>query len=176
MPTFQRSASSDEELWQAVRRRQELLDQKTPSSASLDDPVSFWTKQRPRYLFSGLMRCGTCGGGFSKISAAHFGCSGARNKGETVCSNRLTIRRDRLENTVLDGLRERLMDPAIYEAFATAFVAEWNRLAGSRATDRAALEAERLRVDRQIARLVDAIADGTPARLVGDKLAALERR
>ena len=32
----------------------------------------FWSKQRPRYLFSGLMRCGVCGGGFSKISAGAF--------------------------------------------------------------------------------------------------------
>ena len=39
------------------------------------------------------MRCGVCGGGFSKISSAHFGCSAARNKGPTVCTNLRTIRR-----------------------------------------------------------------------------------
>ena len=41
--------------------------------ASTDDaPLPFWSKRRPRYLFSGLMRCGVCGGGFSKISAGAF--------------------------------------------------------------------------------------------------------
>jgi site-specific DNA recombinase len=45
--------------------------------------VVAWEREirRASYLFSGLMRCGVCGGGFSKISAAHFGCSTARNKG-----------------------------------------------------------------------------------------------
>ena len=166
----------EEELWQAARDRQQALEHGGTSEKARPGHAAFWSKQRPRYLFSGLMRCGVCGGGFSKISAAHFGCSGARNKGETVCGNRLTIRRDRLERTVLDGLRVRLMDPTVYEVFAGAFVAEWNRLAGSRAAVRTELQAERVRIDRQIGRLVDAIADGTPPALVRDRLIILEKR
>ena len=72
------------------------------------------------------MRCGVCGGGFAKISADHFGCSTARNKG--TCTNLLTIRRDVLEATVLDALRHRLMDPELFEVFVAEFTAEWNRL------------------------------------------------
>ena len=68
------------------------------------------------------MRCGVCGGGFSKISAAHFGCSTARNKG--TCDNLLTIRRDVLEATVLDALRHRLMDPELFALFVAEFTAE----------------------------------------------------
>jgi len=74
------------------------------------------------------MRCGACGGGFSKVSAAHFGCSTAREKGATICANRLTVRRDVLEATVLGALRERLMDPKVFEDFVAGFTAEWNRL------------------------------------------------
>jgi len=48
-----------------------------------------------RYLLSGLLICGSCGGGFSTISQHHNGCSTARNKG--TCDNLLTIRRDILE-------------------------------------------------------------------------------
>lgn len=43
--------------------------------------------RRPNYLLSGLLKCGTCGGGFSKISQSHYGCSAARNKG--TCDNLL---------------------------------------------------------------------------------------
>ena len=43
--------------------------------------------RRPNYLLSGLLKCGTCGGGFSKISQSHYGCSTARNKG--TCDNLL---------------------------------------------------------------------------------------
>jgi hypothetical protein len=86
----------------------------------------FWDRRRPRYLFSGLMRCGVYGGGFAKISQHHFGCSTARNKG--TCTNLLTIRRDLLEATVLDALRHRLMEPELYAVFVAEFTAEWNRL------------------------------------------------
>lgn len=164
-----------EELWAAAKARQAELEHRTPSGM-LSKPAPFWSKQRPRYLFSGLMRCGVCGGGFSKISAAHFGCSAARNKGPTTCTNLRTIRRDDLENTVLDALRERLMDPELFKAFAGAFVAEWNRLQAAMTADHEARRAEFDRVRRQIERLVDALADGTPAAAVRGRLTTLEAR
>ncbi len=169
------------ELWDAVKARQATLENRgaktTNESADADPaPAPFWSKQRPRYLFSGLMRCGVCGGGFSKISAAHFGCSTARNKGDSVCANRLTIRRDVLEATVMDGLRHRLMDPALFKVFALEFTAEWNRLQADAGASLAALRAEHDRVVRQIERLVDALADGAPAERIKQKLRDLERR
>ena len=102
----------------------------TPDRAGQHCPTTeggikaFWSKQRPRYLLSGLMVCGVCSGGFSKMSQNHFGCSTARNKGPTACTNRLTIRRDRLEVDVLDGLRHRLMDLELFATFVAAFTAE----------------------------------------------------
>lgn len=104
-------------LWTAVKERQAKLEHRDTGTGAAGDPRPFWSQQRPRYLFSGLMRCGVCGGGFSKVSAAHFGCSTARNKGPTACTNRLGIRRDVLEATVLDGLRGRLMDPELFRLF-----------------------------------------------------------
>jgi hypothetical protein len=121
------------------------------------------------------MRCGICGGGFSKISAAHFGCSTARNKGETVCGNRLSIRRDALEATVMDGLRNQLMDPDL-KVFAQEFAAEWNRLQAEAGANISRVRIERERVCRQIDRLVDALADGEPAARLTGKLQELESR
>lgn len=169
-------------LWRAVKERQAALEARRTSDGPRDVSASsviskpFWSKQRPRYLFSGLMRCGVCGGGFSKISAAHFGCSTARNKGTTQCANRLTIRRDVLEATVIDGLKSRLMDPDLFKIFAKTFVDEWNRLQSESGAERARLSAERDRIERQIDRLVDAIADGSPAERLTEKLRGLEQR
>lgn len=91
----------DDALWHAVRTRQDLASHRAGGNAgpSPDDTraCAFWSKQRPRYLFSGLIRCGVCGGGFSKISKDHFGCSTARNKGATACTHVQTVRQDRLE-------------------------------------------------------------------------------
>ena len=87
----------DHELWNDVKARQAGAHRATAPAAP---KTGFWDRRRPRYLFSGLMTCGTCGGGFSKISANLFGCSTARNKG--TCTNRINIRRDVLEATILD--------------------------------------------------------------------------
>ena len=85
-----------QELWDLAKARQARLDHRDNDKPSETQPAPnpFWSQQRPRYLFSGLIRCDECGGGFSKISQLHFGCSTARNKGSTACINRLGIRRD----------------------------------------------------------------------------------
>lgn len=129
----------DQALWDAVRARQGAL-----KSKGTDTPV--WDRRRPRYLFSGLMRCGCCGSGFSKISADAFGCSAARNKGPAVCANRLTIKRDVLEAKVLDALSNHLMDPELVRLFCEEYVAERNRLAAEADASRAVLDGELARV------------------------------
>ena len=166
-----------QELWEAAKARQSRLDAQVSDKAPPGSKgAAFWSKQRPRYLFSGLMRCGVCGSGFLKISATHFGCSGARNKGPTTCTSLRAIRQDVLESTVLEGLRQRLMDPAAYKAFAEEFTAEWNRLQMEPTGDHAARVAELERTVRQIERMVDAIANGTAASAISARLNALEQR
>jgi DNA invertase Pin-like site-specific DNA recombinase len=50
-----------EELWNAAKARQQALDAKAEVAAPDGGAkAAFWSKQRPRYLFSGLMRCGQC--------------------------------------------------------------------------------------------------------------------
>src|SRR6516164_581625 len=86
----------------------------------------FWSMVRPKYLLSGLLRCGACGGAYTKINANLFGCATARNKG--TCNNRVNIRRDAIEQIVLKGLKQRLMDPELFRAFVEEFAREFNRL------------------------------------------------
>jgi DNA invertase Pin-like site-specific DNA recombinase len=165
----------DQDLWEAVKQRQCALGGPR-STVEERRSAPFWSKQRPRYLFSGLMRCGVCNGGFSKISAHHFGCSTARNKGPAACTNLRTIRCDELEDTVLSALRERLMEPGLFKVFAEEFTAEWNRLQGQASAEQASRAGEVHRVRQQINRLVDAITEGTPAAAVRERLATLEQR
>ena len=168
-----------DELWQSVKTRQAQLDRhghETVDSGGNATQGGFWSKRRPRYLFSGLMHCGQCGGGFSKISAEHFGCSTARNKGLTACSNRLTIRRDTLEATVLSALRERLMDPEIFRAFVAGFTQTWNQLQAEASAGLASKRQELARIGQQIERGVDAIVNGTALTGLSERLMALEAR
>ena len=160
----------DDSLWTQVKARQGAA--ALPRGENRGMALS--KANRPRYLFSGMLTCGACGGGMSMISATHIGCSAARNKG--TCENRRTIARAELERRVLGALSSRLMDPELFAVFCEEFTAETNRMrrkAAAQVTDRAN---ELARVTAAIDRLVQAIIDGTPARAVKEKLDALEAR
>ena len=177
----------DDALWEAAKARQAALDAKGDSVAADAAATNgardgqgqqrvFWSKQRPRYLFSGLMACGECGGGFSKISVSHFGCSTARNKGPTGCSNRLTVRRDVLEETVLGALRDRLMDPELFRVFVEEFRLAWNRLQAGVSAELEGKRAELGRLGQQIERAVDAVLNGMASPTLRERLERLEGR
>jgi hypothetical protein len=121
-----------------------------------------------------LIKCGTCGGGYVQISKTHLGCATARNK--RTCNNRLGIGRETLEQTILNGLKQHLMEPELFKEFCTEFIKEVNRLRQDQAGERSALEAELARIARRVRKMVDAIADGVPARSVKNELLGLEAR
>ena len=155
----------DQPLWDKAKARQGKLDK-------MNKP--FWAKQRPRNLFSGLIKCGVCGGGVSMASQTHMGCSSARNKG--TCSNRRTIHRERLEEDVLSALQGHLMDPELCEVFCEEYTKHMNRL---RMDHNASLECHRRefeKVKRRLSQMVDAIADGAPVAPIKDKMHELENR
>jgi site-specific DNA recombinase len=161
----------DQNLWDRVKARQASSHKNTRPDLK-ERP--FWDRKRPRFLLSGLARCGVCGASFVKISANLFGCAAARNQG--TCTNRLNIRRDALEVIVLDGLKSRLMDPELFKVFAQEFVAEVNRLRGNESAKAEQLKRDRNMVEKRIRRIVDAIAEGVPARSLKDELIAMEQR
>ncbi len=161
----------DDELWERVKQRQEKT-----RSRIIKGPGNIRSEKarRPRYLLSGLIKCGACGGGFSMNGANRYACSTARNK--DTCSNRLTIRRDELEARVLDGLRKELMHPDLVKAFIDEFHREVNRLAADRDFDRNRLVRDLEKTNRDLKRIVQAIKDGIPALTLKDELMGLEER
>ena len=171
----------DDELWQAVKARQAAARKRTAQKASAQDDdtqpphkTGFWTNQRPKHLLTGLMRCGACGGGYVKISSTQFGCATARNKG--TCDNRLNIRVDRLDDIVLSGLKTRLMNPELYQEFLASYIAERNRILAQRNAHYTSAQAELAKLKTRQKVLVQALADGVPARTVKDEMIALEAR
>ncbi len=167
----------ENELWQAVKDRQNGSRQRTAKTAKAalsPQQVGFWSHQRPKHLLTGLARCGCCGGGYTKISATLFGCATSRNKG--TCDNRLNIRVEALDEIVLSGLKGRLMDPGIYEEFLKGFIAERNTILAQRNAQYISAEAELAKLKARQKVLIQALADGIPARTVKDEMIALEAR
>jgi DNA invertase Pin-like site-specific DNA recombinase len=165
----------DDALWEAAKARQAVL--KRPHARDASGENAFRDRRRPKYLLSGLTKCGCCGGGYSMISASHVGCSTARNKG--TCENRQSIRRVELEERVLGALRHHLMDPTLFREFCDEFTREMNRL---RMEGRSALDAGRAemkRIDRELDTLVDMIlahGKGAAADRLHSKMLRLEAR
>ncbi|MEM7530529.1 MAG: recombinase family protein [Pseudomonadota bacterium] len=160
----------DDALWEKVKDRQGAM----RASKHADNDPGYWDRRRPRYLFSGLMRCGVCGGGVINFNKTRVGCATARNKG--TCSNRTSIARAELEEMVLEGLEQHLMTPALTEIFCRAYTEYMNQLAAEQNAGRDAAKTELERVERDLDKLIEAILDGVPGARLKDKIAALETR
>jgi site-specific DNA recombinase len=68
------------------------------------------------------------------------------------------------------------MDPAIYKEFLAAFIAETNTILAQQNAHIEAAKAELGRIKIRLKALVNALADGLPARSVRDEMLALEVR
>ncbi|MFL4469039.1 recombinase family protein [Tateyamaria armeniaca] len=160
----------DQDLWDAVKKRQKSLSFDTTPTSS--NPMN--DRRRPKHLFAGFIKCGCCGGGYSLISKDLLGCAASRNKG--TCDNRLNIRRDALEASILNGLRKHLMSPELFNEFCAEFTREVNRLRIERGADLAGWRSELEKVDRELDKMVDAILQGFPPAKLKDKAEKLEAR
>jgi site-specific DNA recombinase len=83
------------------------------------------TKRSEKYLFSGLLYCGVCGGTIRIIDTdsetVRYGCGTWRDKG--ACTNATRIRRDRLEEQMLAWLTRDLLQSNRIEDAVTSLCA-----------------------------------------------------
>ncbi len=156
-----------QEVWDKAKARQKSLDARKPG---------LWRRNRPRYLLSGLIKCGECGGGYSKINTTHYGCSASRNKGDSVCANRKTIAKERLENAVLTALQTHLMRDDLVEVFCEEYTNQLNTLRAQRDQAKRANEAEKKRLEKDVENLIQAIRDGIDTRMVKGPLERISAR
>ncbi len=70
---------------------------------------------RPKYLQSGLLKCGDCGSNYVLTSSTGYQCSG--NVGG-ACDNSVRLRRDVAEQKILDPVRLELLSPERVERMA----------------------------------------------------------
>ena len=160
----------DDELWSTVQSLQDSRSKNTrPDAGRAPD----WRNRRPKHLFSGLIKCASCGGGMSLISRVYYGCSANRSKG--TCSNKATLRLDRLEESVLRGLQEQLVTPELTETFIREYTAEVNRLRADASASRTANELRLTTIGKQIDNIVETVASGRSSPALLDRLELLER-
>lgn len=102
-----------QELWQRVRARQ------VKQSATAGEKVKEGLHKRARagdcgrqrYLLSGMLRCGVCGGSFQMTNRTRYQCSSHHNGGDAACRVGLSVLRDRLEERVINYIERDLLVP-----------------------------------------------------------------
>ncbi len=86
------------------------------------------------YIFSGLLKCALCGASVTIVSGCsrkrqdvRYGCSLHYNRGRGACANTLLIARRNLEEQLLSGLQEKVLQPHIVEYTLARFEVELQR-------------------------------------------------
>ncbi len=156
-----------QELWDAVKSRQKELNKRTGN---------FGVKKRPQYLLSGLLKCGVCGGGFTKVNGERYGCASVRNKGISVCDNKLTIQHSTLEGKVLGALQTQLMRSELVKVFCEEYTRHISALRATQNKELRHLKAEKEQLIKDKESIIQAIKDGIPAAMVKDDLEKIVNR
>jgi site-specific DNA recombinase len=152
----------DKDLFDAARRRK--------ADRSHDAPER---QRKAKFLLSGLLKCGCCGGGLSVKDRDHgrvrIHCSTMREAG--TCSNRKIFYMDQIETAVLSGLQQHLKSPHLLKEFARTYQEERERLAGEKLRRRSQIESQLGQLQRSIDRLwADYESERVSVDIAGPKL------
>ena len=116
MPELRRGP---EALWAKVTARQQRL--RSDLGGKIRDGITKagQTKAQKgfRYLLSGLLKCGKCGGNYVVCSSTSYGCTSNLNGGDSACSNGHRLPRKRTEQHFLGMLRDELLTPDAIAVF-----------------------------------------------------------
>jgi len=125
----------------------------------------------PKYLLTGLLVCGVCGASLEgrtrshgRLRAPFYGCTAHRRKGSSICANNFEIPMRDADHAVLSTIEHVMADSSVLEDIVACALEELAPKDESeeQASDdpRARLQRERADLDRQLAHLAAAIAEG----------------
>jgi site-specific DNA recombinase len=137
----------DQATWEKVQAMRESFALMGPQGA-----------KRPKHLFSGLVVCGVCGGGYNIVSARLWRCG--RYHDGRACTNNRQIETQTLERRVLAGLKEKILSAEAVSLFVREYTAERGKAQRALASDRSRLTKAAKEAETRIANLVAAIAAG----------------
>jgi DNA invertase Pin-like site-specific DNA recombinase len=104
----------DDETWRACETRAQSSKRDTAVRAAVGKGSG---GRMPKYLFSGLLKCGVCGGAFVIQGREHYGCACHKNRGASVCGNGLKVRKSTIERELLAGVKAALLSEDAYHTF-----------------------------------------------------------
>lgn len=159
----------DDVLWHRVQQRlREVREQAHPNNLA--------PRGRPsRYLLSGIIICGECGGNFVMADSRAYGCASHTNGGKHLCSNKLRARRDIAESAVLRNVKETLLDADLVNYVREQFRAAIATIQDAGTIDPAAVRGELREIDAKIDNILSAVESVGINESLAERLRELEQ-
>ena len=157
----------EQNIWDVVNS------QKNPSGFRNSKP----SNNRAKYILSGLLECGQCGGSMIAIPSGEkstYACSNYRNRGDSVCNNKLRINRFDLENIVMETITERLLNPDMIEIIANEANKELSRIQSSHRESGKSLECKLEKIKTEISNLITFVKQGNSSPSIIEEIEHLE--
>jgi len=163
-----------EDLWDKVQSRFKLVcgvrrGQSKPGllPRSLTSP----------YLFSGLLKCGMCGSNLIIASGGgkkpKYVCSGYFNRG--ICTNKLYIRHDELEERLLGKLQTELLQPQAIELAIESFGRQLRSSLANMSNELTEMRSRKERLEREIRNFTQAIAESGHSKYILEEISVREK-
>jgi site-specific DNA recombinase len=168
-----------EELWNAVEERRELnlrvYQRNNPRPGLLRA-----TAMNGPYLFSGLLKCATCGANLQIVSGRGrnrpvqvYGCPLNALRG--VCSNNVRVRRDILERDLLAGLQSKVLREDVIEYTLSRFEESLEKELSGIGGEMDRMKKRKAELEAETARLTAGLASGLYSVTVMAEIARRER-
>lgn len=108
-----------QELWEATQSRAKRVRHKT-KEAQARSGKSARGGREPKFLLSGLLKCGDCGGPMVIVDYYRYGCGNHKHRGDTLCTNSTKIARQIVEDRLLEVVRRDMLTDEAYHEFESA--------------------------------------------------------
>jgi site-specific DNA recombinase len=156
-----------DELWHAAKAQQThgIAKVKAGGIASA---------RRPTHLFSGLIKCALCKGGFTTASRDDLRCFNYSKR--DACTNDRRIKRQEVEARVLRAMVEKLFDDGSYQEFRRGFFEQMQELRREHLAQQRGAQRELQEVECKIRKIVAAVLDGVPGSQLKEEANALQAR
>ena len=104
----------DDETWEACQARAKTAKAETITKRAKGRPSG---GGKSRYILSGLLTCGVCGGAYTIADRHRYACSIHKDRGPAVCSNGLKVRRTTIERVLLEHVKASMLTDEAYRRF-----------------------------------------------------------
>ncbi|MBW1679814.1 MAG: recombinase family protein, partial [Deltaproteobacteria bacterium] len=102
----------DKEIWSKAQKRWKEIEGTWPVRKKANSnglKQKSYIQACPSHLFSGLMKCHSCGGAIVLISGKGSGYYGCYNTKRKTCNNNLLVPRKRVEKVIISELKDKIL-------------------------------------------------------------------